>query len=89
MQTTAKKPAEIRRPFCYSPCLLMLSVKRLISRKNDQTCAGYIGAACANIIFAELITWQGWPAAIIMWTVIFIAGAAITIIPAKNATGHT
>lgn len=56
---------------------------KVSSANGVLDCAGYIGAACANIMFAWLITNWGWNATIAVWAFVFVIGVGITVFPSK------
>lgn len=52
---------------------------KVSSANGILDCAGYVGAAVANMVFAELAGNIGWNSVIILWTVIMLLGYSASI----------
>ena len=57
---------------------------RVSSANGTLDCAGYVGAAIANLAFAAIMQRVGWNGMLLAWAFVFALGVGITLIPGRN-----
>ena len=57
---------------------------RVSSANGTLDCAGYIGAAVANLIFAWVMQRIGWGGLLLTWAFVFALGVMITLVPGHS-----